>query len=396
MAPLPKNSKQSHLLSTYYFLCFCFRVKEESWKFSDKRSARFSQLRMSNDQVRPTLFESIHLGYVYNSFIVLSVINILLAMTATLGNILIFLSLRKECLLHPPSRLLLRSLASTDLFVGLVSQPLAVLHAISILTENLRLYRFTVVSTYFTSAVLSGMSLFVVTFISIDRLLALSLGVRYRQTVTIGRVRTFLILSWLFNIANGVTRFLSNKFLFYVVCVIGISVCVVTSTFCYAKIYYALRLQQMRVHATSSITKPSKSSLVLNAQRRRKTRSNAVWLKCCHNSRDHCVEHITVQPYVSQGKPNKSCLLHIERYKKTVSSALWIHFTLLACYLPYSIVSGMKAITGDTLHLSVGFTATLIFFNSSLNPALYLWRIREVRKAVKKTIKQYCGLSSEA
>ena len=64
-------------------------------------------------------------------------------------------------MLHPPSRLLLRSLASTDLCVGLLSQPLAALHAISILTENLLLYQFTVVSTYFTSAVLSGVSLFV-------------------------------------------------------------------------------------------------------------------------------------------------------------------------------------------------------------------------------------------
>jgi len=351
---------------------------------------------MSNDEVRPTLFDSIHLGYVYNSFIALSVINILLAITATLANILIFLALRKECLLHPPSRLLLRSLASTDLCVGLLSQPLAALHAISILTENLRLYRFTVVSTYFTSAVLSGMSLFILTFISIDRLLALTLGVRYRQTVTIRRVRTFLVLSWVLNIANGFTRFLSNQFSFYVACVMGISLCVVTSTFCYTKIYYILRLQQMRVHATNSETQPSKSSLVLNAQRQKKTRSNAVWLKCCHNPRDNRVEHIKVQPYVSQGQPNKSSPLHIERYKKTVSNALWIHLTLLACYLPYSVVSGMKAITGDTLNISVGFTATLIFFNSSLNPALYLWRIREVRQAVKETIRQYCGLSSEA
>ena len=351
---------------------------------------------MSNGGVRPTLFENIHLGYAYNSFIALSVINILLAMTATLGNILIFLALRKECLLHPPSRLLLRSLASTDLCVGLISQPLAALHAISILTENLRLYRFTIVSSYFTSAVLSGMSLFVLTFISLDRLLALSLGVRYRQTVTVRRVRAFLVFSWVFNIANGVTRFLSNEFLFYATCVIGISLCVVTSTFCYAKIYYMLRLQQVRVHSTNPQTQPTKSSLVLNAQRQKKTRSNAVWLKCCHNPRDHCVGHIKVQPCVSQGQPNKSSPLHIKRYKKTVSSALWIHLTLLACYLPYSLVSGMKAITGDTLNISVGFTATLIFFNSSLNPALYLWRIREVRKAVKETIRHYCGLLSEA
>ena len=351
---------------------------------------------MSNGEVRPTLFESIHLAYVYNSFIALLVINILLATTATLGNILIFLALRKECLLHPPSRLLLRSLASTDLCVGLISQPLAALHAISILTENLRLYRFTVVSTYFTSAILSGMSLFVLTFISVDRLLALSLGVRYRQAMTIGRVRTFLVLSWVLNITNGVTRFLSDKFLFYTACVTAIFLCVATSTFCYAKIYYTLRLQQLRVHATSSQTQPTKSSLVLNAQRQEKTRSNALWLKCCRNPRDRGVQHIKVQPNLSKRQTNESSPLNIERYKKTVSSALWIHFTLLACYLPYSVVSGMKAITGDTLYVSVGFTATLIFFNSSLNPALYLWRIREVRKAAKETIRQYCGLSSEA
>ena len=350
---------------------------------------------MSKDEVRPTLFESMHLSYVYYSFIALSVINILLAITATLGNILIFLALRKGCLLHPPSRLLLRSLASTDLCVGLLSQPLAALHAISILTENLRLYRFTVVSTYFTSAVLSGVSLFVLTFISLDRLLALTLGVRYRQTVTIGRVRTFLVLSWVLNIANGFTRFFSNQFSFYVACVIGISLCVLTSTFCYTKIYYILRLQQMRVHATNSQTQPNKSSVVFNA-RQKKTRSNAVWLKCCLDPRDQRVERIKVQPYVSQRQPNKSSPLHIERYKKTVSSALWIHLTLIACYLPYSVVSGIKAITGNTLNISVGFTATLIFFNSSLNPALYLWRIREVRQAVKETIRQYCGLSSEA
>ena len=353
-------------------------------------------VRMSNGEVRPTLFENVHLGYVYNSFIALSVINILLAITASFGNILIFLALRKERLLHPPSKLLLRSLASTDLCVGLISQPLAALHAISILTENLRLYRFTVVSSYITSAILSGVSLFVLTYISVDRLLALSLGVRYRQTVTIGRVRTFLVLSWVLNIANGVTRLLSDKFLFYAACVTGISLCVVTSTFCYAKIYYVLCLQQTRVHATSSQIQPTKSSLTINAHRRKKTRSNALWFKCCHIPRNRSVKHINVQPNVSKRKTNESSPLHIERYKKTVSSALWIHLTLLACYLPYSVVSGMKVVTGDTLYIPVGYTATLIFFNSSLNPALYLWRIREVRKAVKETIRQYCGLSSEA
>ena len=305
-----------------------------------------------NLKALPTSFEDINLslGYVHNSFIALSLLNILLAITATLGNTLIFLALGRASRLHASSRLLIRSLAFTDLCVGLISQPLAALHTISILTKHLAIFRFTVVSSYSTSAILSGVSLFVLTFISVDRLLALSLGVRYRQTVTIGRVRAFVIFSWVVNIANGFLSFLpANRFLFNIVCVAGISLCVVISTICYIKIYFILRLQQMKVHAV-----------------------------------------------FSQAQPNESSPLHIERYKKTVSSALWVHLTLLACYLPYSIVSGMKAITAEILPVAEGLTATLIFFNSSLNPVLYCWRMSEVRQAVKETIKRYCIFSSGA
>jgi hypothetical protein len=31
---------------------------------------------------------------------------------------------------------------------------------------------------------------------------------------------------------------------------------------------------------------------------------------------------------------------------------------------------------------------TLVYFNSSLNPILYCWKIREIKKAVKETIRQ--------
>ena len=296
-------------------------------------------------ETEPALFETRSL----ESFIVLSFLNILLAITATLGNTLIFLALGRRSCLHGPSRLLIRCLTITDLCVGLISQPLAALHAISILTLHLPIYDFTVVSSYVTSAVLSGVSLFILTFISIDRLLALSLGVRYRQTVTTKRVRIFVIIIWAVNIANATIRFLGHTFVFYVVCLAGIIFCVAISTFCYIKICRTLRLQRKKVWAT-----------------------------------------------VSEGKPNESSQLHVERYKKTVSSALWVHFTLLACYLPYSIVSGLKAITGDTFAVAEGFTATLIFFNSSVNPVLYCWRMREVRQAVKETIRQYCGFSNGA
>ena len=292
---------------------------------------------------RPALFFQVESSpHVFNTFLALSVLNIILSISATFGNTLIFIALRRESCFHPPSRLLILNLAITDLCVGLVAQPVAALHSISIFSGRLHVYQFTVVSTYITSAVLSGVSLFILTFISVDRLLALSLGMRYRQTVTAPRVRGFVIFFWAVNITNGLARFLKKRYLFYLVCLTGILLCVVISTFCYAKI--------------------------------------------CHTL---CAQQAKIQNVLTQGLQNKNPPMNMARYKKTVSSALWVHLTLLTCYLPYSVVSGLKAVTGDVWPVAEGFTGTLIFFNSSLNPVLYCWRIREVRHAVKKTIRQY-------
>ena len=58
----------------------------------------------------------------------LSVVNALMSVTAFLGNVLmLFSALHKESSLHPPSKLLLRCLAATDLCVGLTSEPLTVI-----------------------------------------------------------------------------------------------------------------------------------------------------------------------------------------------------------------------------------------------------------------------------
>ena len=54
----------------------------------------------------------------------IAVLNAFLAITAFLGNVLVLVALRKDSSLHPPSKLLLRSLAVTDLSAGLFSEPL--------------------------------------------------------------------------------------------------------------------------------------------------------------------------------------------------------------------------------------------------------------------------------
>ena len=65
-------------------------------------------------------------------FIILSTLSIFLSITAFLGNTLILVALHKETSLHPPSKLLYRNLAITDLCVGIIVEPLAVTYLTSV------------------------------------------------------------------------------------------------------------------------------------------------------------------------------------------------------------------------------------------------------------------------
>ena len=68
--------------------------------------------------------------------IFLSALNIFLSIAAFLENSLILVALHKETSLHPPSKLLYRNLAITDLCVGIITEPLLVTYLTSV--ENRR------------------------------------------------------------------------------------------------------------------------------------------------------------------------------------------------------------------------------------------------------------------
>ena len=112
--------------------------------------------------------------------IFLSALNIFLSISAFLGNTLILVALRKETSLHPPSKLLYCNLAITDLCVGIIVQPLNLAHWISVVTERWNICYYALQGTRFSGYTLCAVSLLTSTAISVDRLLALLLGLRYR------------------------------------------------------------------------------------------------------------------------------------------------------------------------------------------------------------------------
>ena len=105
-------------------------------------------------------------------------VDIFLSITAFAGNSLILVALCKESSLHPPSKLLYRCLATTDLLVGLVAQPLHALCWRSVVQEQWSLCRYARNAGYITSNLLILVSLMTMTARSVDRLLALLLRLR--------------------------------------------------------------------------------------------------------------------------------------------------------------------------------------------------------------------------
>ena len=99
----------------------------------------------------------------------------------------------------------------------------------------------------------------------------------------------------------------------------------------------------------------------------------------------------TLQENDQQGRQlNEEFLNHprnIARYRKTVSTALCVQLTMVACYLPYGIVEAMVRYS-PSLNIAVRLAISLVFLNSSLNPILYCWKIRGVQLAVKNIIRQ--------
>ena len=210
-------------------------------------------------------------GDVHGELTCLSVVNTFLSITAFLGNALILLALRKETSLHPPSKLLYRNLAITDLCVGFFVEPLVVIYGTSVVNERWDICYYTDYADSLAGYTLCTVSLLTSTAISVDRLLALLLGLRYRQVVTLRRTCITAIGFWIFSIV-GASSFFWNPIISSFSQYIGIALCLFITIFAYTKIFFTLCHNQIHVdHAQSHAFRRQPSQAIpLNIARYRK------------------------------------------------------------------------------------------------------------------------------
>ena len=209
----------------------------------------------------------------------------------------------------------------------------------SVVHKHWSLCRFSFYATGGTGYVLCTVSMLTLTTISVDRLLAMLLGLRYKEIVTLRRTYIILAIFWIVSLLSGLFFHLNYRITFWL-SVTGAPLCLAISIASYTKIFRAISHHQAQI-----------------------------------------------QDYAQQ-QPSQPNALNMARYKKAVYSALWVQLVLVVCYVPNMTVEIVISKGLSNFMVIRGMANVLVFFNSTLNPFLYCWKISEVRQAVKQTIRR--------
>ena len=274
-------------------------------------------------------------------------VNAIFSAIAILGNTFVIVALWKlsPFQVHPVFKAFLLSLALGDLGVGVVVQPLYIASVVTAINGQLKASRTIGAIFYFVNWFVPFISLATLTLIALDRYLALHFRVRYRLMVTAKRVVCLLILLSVLTIA-GTTLIFWNHNVYNAFANAILALFLFLTTASYLKIYVTLRHQEGRWN--------HKIAPTLEMRPRN-----------CTASKMHTG-------------------FNLARYKRSVNNMLLVYVTFILCYLPLFCIMIVIQVRGvnRTTKISRFISATLIFVNSSLNPILYCWKIREIRQMV--------------
>ena len=279
-------------------------------------------------------------------FLGFCVLNFVFSLVATLGNLLAIRALMKTSTIPATVKKMFLSLAFSDLAVGLLPQLMtAIMSAVMLKMassgDDFAFFCptvFLIVHLYFLY-LLAASSFLNVIIIAFDRILAVSLHLRYEELVTPRRVTIVLVSLWL---TSCVSPFLfiflpkGTEMIAGVISVIGY----VLTTVAYIRLYKVVRYHQNQIYSQNQLQ---------NAQTR-----------------------------------------EAHRQRKSAYNSLFVSVVFLACYFPFLPCTILYVTNSSEISFLVAHFASmlLIYLNSSLNPFVYCWRFPEIRQSVKSTVKQ--------
>lgn len=264
----------------------------------------------------------------YRNFVIgISIINGLLSPVAVVANVFILFSLWKTFSLHSVSNILVASLAMADLCVGLLLQPMLVY------LMNTRL-----VATF---CVVFEIQMFLAYLFTAA--VAIHWPLRYHELVTSKRVASVVFQLWVFQILISlIIWFAVGRYsILAILSVAGALCCTLVICYSYKTIWKIIRRHQRQIQTEQPINQEQNAFDLL-------------------------------------------------KYKAKTFTSLMVLKLFVLCYLPYLCVE-LKKLTRRG-HKSIyvveySVLVTIVFANSSLNPLIYFWRIKDLRRAALSTLR---------
>ena len=275
-----------------------------------------------------------------------AVVIALLSVPAVAGNALILATIWRRTFLRTSFHSLLSGLAVTDLLTGLISQPLyASSHLINgqnaaVKLDNPEVGSVLGIIAGFSTYLFINITLATMTVMSIERWLHMS-----RRSFTTSHRRYYAAMVILLSPIPALVVYiltLRELAFWYTLCKITIakfSFCYLIISFAYFKVYQIIRRHQLQTQAT-----------------------------------------VTSQNFDQPA-------IDLAKYKKSVATMLYIFLLLSMCFLPFFVSSVLSLlIKGEVKESSIDLSMVLVFLSSSLNPGLYIWRMRDIRRGLKQLL----------
>lgn len=274
--------------------------------------------------------------------------NVVFSVVAVTGNLLVIPSLWKASSIPSNVKRFFLSLAFSDLSVGLIAQQMfaiiivVMLRATADATNDVQfLCPASLTVSYFISFFLVCVSFLNICAIGVDRLLAVSLHLRYGELVTSKRVMIAVVALWLTSAAAALIFISFPKYSREVIVITEIAG-IFLITVAYFRIFKVITHHQIQI-----------------LSQQREVQSNEM-------------------------------MTELLRQKKSAINAVFVYLLFLTCFLPHLGSEILLIVKHFRLSFLVAEDVALsvVFLNSSLNPLVYCWRYREVREIAMGILKK--------
>ena len=272
-----------------------------------------------------------------STYIANCVFNSFLSYAAIMLNIVTIHAIRKTSSMSKTLKTLLLSLAVSDVGVGLLGQPFYISLMVEWLQEDnsgciANIAFFLIVNAF------SLASFFGVVTISVDRFLAIHLHLRYQELVTHKRVVAVMVSIWVLSIFLPMIVFWIPQY-FLLIKLFLMVIGALLAAAIYIRIYFAVRRLENQIQAMQA--------------------------------------------------ENGEMANFISLVKSTVG-VFYVCLVFLVCYLPYFISLVALNISGPSITWKrfLFYSCTVMFLNSSLNPVIYCWKMRHIRRAIMNILRK--------